>query len=119
MPIDLTRVLKNINTIKTGLFYRDRPSLYCMNLQDLVIEITDGFYVSKNQSQNSSGETWRCSVAESDNLEIPLDEVLPLTTSVIFQGEMFKILSYERPRAATKVWEIILQSTGEYNNTDA
>lgn len=119
MPIDLTRVLKNINTIKTGLFYRDRPSLYCMNLQELVLEITDGFYVSKNQSQSSSGETWKCSIAENADLDMSLDEVLPLTTSVVFQGEMFKILSYERPRAATKVWDIILQSTGEYTNTDA
>lgn len=118
MPIDLTRVLKKVNTIKTGLFYKDRPSLYCMNLQNLVLEVSEGFYVSKNQSQGSSGETWKCSIAESESLDLPLEEVLPLTTSVVFQGEMFKILGYERPRAATKVWDITLQSTGEYSNTD-
>ena len=115
MPINLTSVYKKVNTIKTGLFYKDRPSLYCMNLQDLLLEITDGFYISKNQTQNSSGETWKCSIAEQEDVYGPLSDIIPLTTSIIFQEEKFKILSYERPRAETKVWDIILQSTGEYN----
>lgn len=116
MPINLTSVLRKINTIKTGLFYQDRPSLYCMNLSELLLEIPDGFYISKNQSQNSSGENWKCSIAENEDVLGSLDDIIPLTTSVVFQGEQFKIVSYERPRAATQVWSLILQSTGEYSS---
>jgi hypothetical protein len=116
MPINLTSVLRNINTIKTGLFYQDRPSLYCMNLSELLLEIPNGFYISKNQTQNSSGETWRCSIAENEDVLGSLDDVIPLTTTIVFQNEQFKIVSYERPRAATQVWDLILQSTGEYSN---
>ncbi len=119
MPINLTSVLRNINTIKTGLFYQDRPSLYCMNLSELLLEIPNGFYVSKTQNQGSSGETWRCSIAENEDLLGSLDDVIPLTTTIIFQGEQFKIVSYERPRAATQIWKLTLQSTGEYSNIDA
>lgn len=124
MPINLTRVFHQINTLKNKLFYdpEANETLTFMNLNDELLVIESGFFfsTSSNSSERSNavkfpvGETITCKIAEYDDDGVALEDIIPLTTTLIFMNEKFKVEGFARPRELTKQWVLRLQAIGEY-----
>lgn len=115
MPIDLTKVYGNINTIKRDLFYDRELVLKFMNLNDVLLPVERGFYFRKNPTSNLAigAEYWECAIAD-DQDDLDLENIIPLTTHIVLGTEKFKISQYFRPRGLTKQWKFRLESIGEH-----
>ncbi|HNC59277.1 MAG TPA: hypothetical protein PLP33_27870 [Leptospiraceae bacterium] len=118
MAINLTGVLANINDIKRDLFFDDGATLKFYRVNDLLLELSTGWYVPKNPEKNLAigEEYFVCSVVDEED-ELDLEPVIKTSTKVLAGQEEYKISAYFRPRGLTKAWKIRLVSMGKKSNT--
>jgi len=114
MSVNLTKVRARINNIKTKLYYDNPEPLRLLNLnEELLVMEKDWFMPIRATSNLAIGaEYWELYIADVPDA-VNLDEILTLATVAEVNGEQYRILQYERPRGATKQWNIRLESTGE------
>lgn len=117
MPIDLTQVKANINTIKRNLFFEETYTVKFYNLNTQILEIEDNWYLSKDSSSNLSngGEEYELSIVDIDD-DIDLASIVKITTSVYIGVDEYKIDQFVRPKGLTKEFKFRLTTTGDTPN---
>lgn len=121
MALNLTDVKSLVNSVKTNLFYGEDKVLRIKRLNEVLLEISEGFYIRKFPTTNaflsgtSPGNTEyiECSITDVQDDEIDITSALNLATELELNGEVYKISTWYRPRIETKEFIIRLQSTGQ------
>jgi hypothetical protein len=114
MSINLSKVRAQLNNVKRKLYYGDTASLKLINVNTIVLELKDNWFLSPSVTSNLAigAEYWDLYISDISN-DLELDKLLKLSTAVDIQGERYKISQYTRPRGLTRQWNIRLESTGE------
>lgn len=123
MGLDLTEIKSTVNTLKRDLFYNDTYTIKFMNVNKLLCELTEGWYISKRPIQNLAigAEYFEMSVVDVED-GLNLEPLIPLVTQVRVGNtekyETYKIAQYFRPRGLTKEYKFRLESIGEKVSTN-
>ena len=117
MPINLTHVKFQHNNIKRNLFFQRGMTLVLLNINEVLAELTDGWYVSKNPEAdlNIGGEWFFASISDTPRDDIDLREVIGNTNRVRFGSETYKAAQVFRPRQLTKEYLLRLEPQGTEN----
>lgn len=116
MALNLTNIFALVNDIKTRIFYGENESLKLMRINEVLLEITDGFYIRPRITSNmaTGSEYLEASVADIDD-SVDLEKLLSIATEFRLRNNRYKIVGYERPRSETNRWLFRLESIGILN----
>lgn len=118
MALDFTTLKATINDIKRNLFFEETVSLKIYKVNTLLLEITEGWYMSKKTKAklevtdpvSGTEEYYVCSIVDTEDDTFNLEGIIPSATSIVIGGNKYAIDQYNRPRALTKEWKIRLGS---------
>lgn len=113
MAINLTGAYAQVNNIKRNIFYDSTLTLKFFEMNKLILELTEGFYIRKSPSTNLAigAEYFEASVLTDDTID--LEQIIPRCDRVIYGKNQYRIAQYFRPRDITQKWNLRLESSGK------
>ena len=113
MSLDLTDVRAKLNNVKRGLKFEEDVVANFYNVSTLILALSEDWHMrSLNVRTVANEPLYEMSVADVED-EMDLNNTLPLVTAVGIDGLKYKIVQYDQPEGATKVWKMRLAPTGE------